>query len=147
MSAAFKGVFNAHICTVSRNISLEWDVVYLSITRLTNPLSDIIVTANQVTTNSLSRGDGQLTEPHSVLPPLGFETYQEAQLLRRESTLELGPYLAEEGDQVWVFQGASMQFLIRKLESGNYELLREAYIHGTMQGEVFTTGKMEVDDA
>jgi hypothetical protein len=49
------------------------------------------------------------------------------------------------GDQVWVFAGASMPFLLRPLNGRFYQVVGEAFVHGIMHGEAVP--KANVDQA
>ncbi|KAK5944387.1 hypothetical protein PMZ80_003668 [Knufia obscura] len=40
-----------------------------------------------------------------------------------------------EGDEIWLLLGADMPFILRKLETGMYHFMGEAYVHGVMDGE------------
>jgi hypothetical protein len=50
--------------------------------------------------------------------------------------LGLGPERAKAGDRVVLVRGAHMPFVMRKTNSGRYLLVGEAYVHGTMYGEL-----------
>lgn len=54
--------------------------------------------------------------------------------------------VAEIGDEIWVLRGARVPFALRKLDSRNYRLVGEVYLHGFMNGEVFMRGGMKVED-
>ena len=65
----------------------------------------------------------------------------------RRNILCLGPVVAREGDEMWFLQGARVPFVLRPLGNGNHELVGEAYVHGFMQGEIFTKGGLSVSNA
>ena len=51
--------------------------------------------------------------------------------------LGLFPRGTEPGDQVCVFTGGWVPFVIRRHQDGNgYQLLGECYLHGIMDGEI-----------
>lgn len=49
----------------------------------------------------------------------------------------LVPAGARNGDQVCLFYGGPVPFIIRPLGNGNYRLIGHAYFHGLMHGQVF----------
>jgi hypothetical protein len=52
--------------------------------------------------------------------------------------LGLAPMTSQEGDGIWILRGARVPFVLRSLGNGNYLVIGEAYIHGFMNGEIFT---------
>jgi hypothetical protein len=44
----------------------------------------------------------------------------------------------EVGDRIYVLMGADMSCVLRKVDEGMYSFGGEAYVHGTMDGEVLT---------
>ncbi|KAF2471045.1 uncharacterized protein BDR25DRAFT_29912 [Lindgomyces ingoldianus] len=54
--------------------------------------------------------------------------------------LGTGPRSLREGDEVWVLDGASVPFILRRSPTGNYKLIGEAYVHGVMHGELLGMG-------
>jgi hypothetical protein len=54
----------------------------------------------------------------------------------------LAPMIAQEGDQIWLPQGATMPFVFRPLSEGVFQLIGQAYLHGAMKGEA-VKGKTE----
>lgn len=63
----------------------------------------------------------------------------------QEKRLGLAPIGAKVGDQVWFLSGARVPFVLRKVENERFELVGEAYVHGCMRGEAFTTGGLSPD--
>jgi hypothetical protein len=57
----------------------------------------------------------------------------------------LVPRGTRERDQIVVFEGACVPFMVRRVENG-YELVGEAYVHGVMEGEVLGTADVIVED-
>lgn len=50
----------------------------------------------------------------------------------------LGHDLTSVGDQVYLFQGADVPFIVRKCQGiDKYKIVGEAYVHGIMRGEAF----------
>ena len=49
--------------------------------------------------------------------------------------LGIGAFSLQAGDEVWILGGADTPMILRKLPSGLYALVGEAYIHGIMHGE------------
>ena len=54
----------------------------------------------------------------------------------KEGQLGLGTKDLKVGDEVWVFPGAQTPYLLRPRGTGEFELLGESYVHGSMHGEV-----------
>jgi hypothetical protein len=52
----------------------------------------------------------------------------------------VAPLDSRLGDEVWILAGASTPFVLRPLDSGHRRLIGDAYIHGTMHGEVANSG-------
>ncbi|MBE3046015.1 hypothetical protein IMZ48_26445, partial [Candidatus Bathyarchaeota archaeon] len=48
----------------------------------------------------------------------------------------VGAQSAEVGDQVWIFPGANVPFVLRPGAAGRFRLVGEAYVHGIMYGEI-----------
>lgn len=53
-----------------------------------------------------------------------------------------GEYV-KRGDQIVVFAGAAVPFVIRAVSGGQFKLVGECYVHGIMQGEISSMG---IDD-
>lgn len=53
--------------------------------------------------------------------------------------LGMGPMEMHPSDQVYIFHGESLPFIIRPQENGRYKLVGEAYVYGIMHGEVLET--------
>lgn len=51
--------------------------------------------------------------------------------------LGLGPVSIQQGDQIWLFKGGRVPFVLRPVENGCYKLIGETYVHGVMNGEVW----------
>ena len=67
----------------------------------------------------------------------GNKALDELRLFRTESGLVgKGPQTVVAGDEVWVFPGGSVPFLLRCLRRGKYSLVGHAYVHGIMHGEL-----------
>jgi hypothetical protein len=49
----------------------------------------------------------------------------------------LCPKRSEVGDRIYIPLGAHVPYILRKLDDGGYVLIREAYVHGIMDGEIF----------
>jgi hypothetical protein len=57
-------------------------------------------------------------------------------LFTRKGYYALGPWITKPGDICCVFFGATVPFILRKVdEASHYKLIGEAYIHGLMRGE------------
>ena len=65
----------------------------------------------------------------------------------KKNCLGLMPKSAQVGDELWFLQGAKVPFILRRMEIGNHELIGEAYIHGYMQGEIFTRDGLRIEEA
>ncbi|KAJ4351201.1 uncharacterized protein N0V89_006540 [Didymosphaeria variabile] len=55
----------------------------------------------------------------------------------------LGPSCAEPGDEVYIFMGAQVLFVMRRCGENAVKLLGEAYVHGIMDGELLNTDFVE----
>lgn len=42
------------------------------------------------------------------------------------------------GDEVWILQGLQLPLQMRRVEGGNWIIVRDAYVHGIMSGEAIT---------
>ena len=49
--------------------------------------------------------------------------------------LGIGAQTLGNDDEVWILGGADKLMVLRKLRSGSYTLIGEAYLHGVMHGE------------
>jgi hypothetical protein len=95
-----------------------------------------------------SRYEKEMIAPQLLFGHMMGNNMTERRMIRTEKNLlGLGPSIAEVGDEIWFLQGAAVPFLFRKMSNGNHELLGEAYVHGFMQGEIFTVGGMKKKDA
>ena len=54
---------------------------------------------------------------------------------RTRNTLGAGYPSIQSGDEVWFLYGASAPVILRRLATGNYRFMGEAYVHGVMYGE------------
>ena len=53
-----------------------------------------------------------------------------------------GPSSCHPGDQVWVLENSRVPFILRpKLDS--FELIRECFLHGIMDGELLGDGQLD----
>lgn len=85
-------------------------------------------------------------------PILSFEQMSMYSLQRRlvitaKGFMGLVSRSGEVGDEVWILRGARVPFILRRLETGTYQLLGEVYLHGYMNGEVFTRDGMNVEES
>ncbi|KAK3069748.1 hypothetical protein LTR53_011665 [Teratosphaeriaceae sp. CCFEE 6253] len=85
--------------------------------------------AKYVDTNTPARG--------SPLPDRPSEHDVRVFLTRSKGRLGYGAETLRDDDQVWVFAGARIPFIIRPKPHGRgcFELVGEAYVHGIMYGE------------
>ena len=51
----------------------------------------------------------------------------------------------QEDDAVWVLAGAAVPMVLRRLPSGNWRLVGEAYVHGIMNGEAVKGGGVRLE--
>jgi hypothetical protein len=49
--------------------------------------------------------------------------------------LGLGPTSAQQGDQLWILNGAKLPFILRPTSDGMFELVGACYVHGIMHGQ------------
>jgi hypothetical protein len=54
---------------------------------------------------------------------------------------------AQPGDQIWFLRGARVPFVLRKLPNGSFLLRGEAYVHGCMDGEIFSHYALSSNDS
>ena len=55
--------------------------------------------------------------------------------------LGYGPLSTSPGDQIWVLENGRVPFVLRPVADGkNFELLGECYVHGVMDGQLFSNG-------
>jgi len=86
--------------------------------------------------------------PTELFLRLSASTTTGRKLIRTEKgVLGLGPKSARVGDEVWFLQGGKIPFLLRRMSNGNSELVGEAYVHGHMQGEIFSKAGFRVENA
>jgi hypothetical protein len=76
--------------------------------------------------------------------------YRNRRLFRTaKSYLGLGPLSVQPGDQVWLFLGARIPFVLRKVsdegswKSDHRKFVGEAYVHGIMDGEALREKKID----
>lgn len=53
----------------------------------------------------------------------------------KKRLLGLASSSVEPGDQIWIFRGAKVPYVVRKMPDGMYEFMGEAYLYGLMNGE------------
>ena len=54
---------------------------------------------------------------------------------RTGNTLGTGYPSVRSGDEIWFLHGAFAPVILRRLATGNYRFMGEAYVHGVMYGE------------
>ena len=54
---------------------------------------------------------------------------------RTGNTLGTGYPSVRSGDEIWFLYGASAPIILRRLATGDYRFMGEAYVHGVMYGE------------
>ena len=54
---------------------------------------------------------------------------------RTGNTLGTGYPSVRSGDEIWFLHGAFAPVILRRLDTGNYRFMGEAYVHGVMYGE------------
>ncbi|KAE9374144.1 HET-domain-containing protein, partial [Stipitochalara longipes BDJ] len=82
----------------------------------------------------------------------GQRTLDRTVVLCDDGKLGLAPEAAENGDEIWIFMGASRPFLLRKMDEMDgdkkvYQFIGTVYVHGVMKGECMEDlekGKYEV---
>jgi hypothetical protein len=55
------------------------------------------------------------------------------------------PDQARPGDRLCVLNGLAVPLILRPIESGSFEVVGDAYVHGVMDGEVLDMGLEEQD--
>ena len=48
--------------------------------------------------------------------------------------------MVESGDEVCIFYGGSIPFVLRLVGRGQYEVVGDGYLHGFMEGEAMVDG-------
>lgn len=66
---------------------------------------------------------------------MGLTSWRRSFFLTRNGYMGIGPYFLRPTDIVVRFHGAGTPFVVRKLRTGNYLLVGEAYVHGMMEPE------------
>lgn len=66
--------------------------------------------------------------------------------LTSKGFLGVGAQELRTGDSIWILPGSGVPFVLRKLESGNHQLIGDAYVHGIMQGEVVDSEDWRLQD-
>lgn len=81
-----------------------------------------------------------------VPPPWKFDQFTFTRLRRlawsKCSSLSLVPNVTQDGDVLFIAQGAELPLVLRPLENGCYELVGAAYTHGYMHGEAWTEERL-----
>ncbi|KAH8894210.1 hypothetical protein GQ53DRAFT_90789 [Thozetella sp. PMI_491] len=73
---------------------------------------------------------------HSFSRNIELNCFSKRNLFTTDSgRLGLAAKSIKAGDEVWVLAGASVPFVIRPVQAGEYRLVTEAYLHGIMYGE------------
>lgn len=67
------------------------------------------------------------------------ETKGKCVLRTVDGTVGLGPATCSPDDEIWLFPGSRIPFVLRKLANGHHRLLGEAYVPGCMHGELSAT--------
>ncbi|KAF2811751.1 uncharacterized protein BDZ99DRAFT_519003 [Mytilinidion resinicola] len=82
----------------------------------------------------LSNGTGNLHRHNKLMAIQRFRRMG----VSKTGYICLAPSIAEPGDSIFVLKGGAVPFLLRPSESGSWELIGEAYVHGIMKGEVWS---------
>jgi hypothetical protein len=86
--------------------------------------------AKYITTDNFRRFDNAASK---IYARLLFQT--------KGGDLGYGPLSMSPGDQVWVLENGRVPFVLRPVAGGkNFELLGECYVHGVMDGQLFSKG-------
>ena len=142
-----------------RKYEVEWasvlSIIFEKITQLSENTVTLISLPN-VGVGSLWRGRVMVTREGSTNQEIAkyvtsdnllkFEKLISAvyaQLLFRTNGGDLGygPLSTSPGDQIWVLENGRVPFVLRPVADGkNFELLGECYVHGVMDGQLFSKG-------
>lgn len=71
---------------------------------------------------------------------MGFQ-HNRKPFLSAEGYVGLVPAVAEIGDIIIIIFGATVPFVVRKLDGGKVQLIGEAFVHGIMDGEFLKVGR------
>ena len=55
----------------------------------------------------------------------------------KKNFIRVAPVDTQEGDQIFVVPRARVPMILRPVDEGRYELVRDTYIHGIMHGEAY----------
>jgi hypothetical protein len=96
--------------------------------------------------NKLRNGSGEALPAYSptnmAAISFGVLGLRHMRLFRTEgSYVGKGPQSIQTGDEIWVFPGAQVPFILRKVGGDpdrRYRLIGHAYVHGIMHGEAVT---------
>jgi hypothetical protein len=64
-------------------------------------------------------------------------TYRRRLFMTRRGFMRLGPAATEIGDEVCLFSGGQVLYVVRSREEGRFDFVGECYAHGLMDGEAY----------
>ena len=75
------------------------------------------------------------------------DVYERSLFRTRQGMLGAGLPLIEPGDEVWFIYGANTPVVLRPEERlGMFKIVGECYLHGCMQGELFKSGELRIEN-
>ena len=81
-----------------------------------------------------------------ILTPLNAASDHRQLIATKSGTVGLGLRKCASGDEVWILPGARVFIVLRSTDRGTHTLVGDAYIHGFMDGEAFTSGMLSSKD-
>jgi hypothetical protein len=80
----------------------------------------------------------EISSPMSLFDAMTKAWNHRSLVTSNRGLLGITAITTQEGDEIWILRGARVPFVVRPLSNGNHLLVGEAYVHGFMNGEIFT---------
>ena len=133
-------------------LDVEWRTLICNLTPDNNEPDEKEFRNAYIATRRWNRIMVETSNPHAVAPPDFWEIYRRAQpfvssityklkgrrfCVTRKGYIGLVPIETKTGDEIAVFDGATVPFVLRQAEKGHgaFYLIGECYVHGIMKGE------------
>jgi hypothetical protein len=66
---------------------------------------------------------------------VGMKLESRRMFVTRNGRMGMGPQSLEEGDEIWVLDGANVPFVLKRLNEETFQLVGEVFVFGAMHGE------------